>query len=199
MSRILAVAMICALTAFGASAADRGGQFAIEGAGLGTCDAFVKSRAAKNNAYFVFVGWMDGYLTAVNQYSPDTFDITPWESTDLLAALIDRHCKNSPQDNFFRVANSIVIELREERLREASPRILAKVGDKGVRMYRQTMRRVQEALKKRKHYKGTVDGRFGPATQNALEAFQRKQKIAVTGLPDQLTLLRLLREAPKGN
>ena len=54
------------------------------------------------------------------------------------------------------------------------------------------MRNVQQALKNRGFYVGAVDGLFGPKTQAALKTFQRKTGIAVTGLPDQPTLIKLL-------
>ncbi len=197
MKRLIFTLLVFLAAPLAAQAADSEGRFAIKGAGLGTCESFTKARAEKSNAYYVFGGWLDGYMTAVNQLTDDTFDMRPWESTELLLFLIDNHCKKNPKGNFFRIVNTIRVLLQDDRLRQASAVVEARVDDKMVRLYRETMRRVQTALTNRDRYQGAIDGSYGPMTRNAIEAFQADENIPVTGLPDQLTLLRLLRPRPK--
>lgn len=191
--QMTALALSCLLTPLTLAAADKEGNFAVEGAGLASCENFVAERAKKSNVYWMFGGWLDGYVTAINQFAPDTYDITPWETTDLLTALIENHCKQNPNHNFFFVANALAGRLMEERLQSKSPPVEAKAGNQSTMVYQETLRRAQQALKDRGHYSGTIDGLYGPQTQKALETFQQKQGLQVTGLPDQLTLLRLLR------
>lgn len=61
-------------------------------------------------------------------------------------------------------------------------------------LYKAVLQRVQESLAEHGHDVAT-DGAFGPQTQRALKAFQRENEIAVSGLPDQRTLLLLLKES----
>jgi len=193
MKRISFLLLCCLLVPATALGADKDGRFAVKGAGLGNCQAFVAAHKDKTNAYFVFGGWLDGYMTAVNKYSSDTFDIVSWESTELLAALINNHCQKNPNDNYFRVVDSMLVLLKEDRLRESSPLVSAEVDDRTVKVYRSTLRRIQLALRDLGHYDGAVDGQFGPKTQAAIAAYQKSQGMEPSGLPLQLTLLKLLR------
>lgn len=190
---LVALVLSGLLSPLALQAADTEGNFAVKGAGLASCEQFVAERGEKSNLYWMFGGWLDGYLTAINQFAPDTYDIAPWESTDLLAALIENYCKQNPEQNFFSIANALAGRLMEDRLQTQSPPVEAKARGQSIRLYQETLRRAQQALKDRGHYTGTVDGLFGPQTQQAIEDFQRKQGLKVTGLPDQLTLLRLLK------
>jgi peptidoglycan hydrolase-like protein with peptidoglycan-binding domain len=68
-------------------------------------------------------------------------------------------------------------------------------GETTILVYEETLRRVQKQLADRKLYNSRIDGKFGDGTRRALEAFQKAENIAATGLPDQLTLFRLSRPA----
>lgn len=182
----------------GARAADPSGTFAVDGIGTWTCQRYLDERAAQSNYYFMFGGWLDGYLTAINAYSPDTYDLTPWESTDLLMALMERNCKERPDEQFVGMAVALAKKLKETRLPAPSPVIDATAGGQTIKVYQATMAQVQQALLDGGFYSGGVDGQFGPMTQQAIEAFQGARQIPVTGLPDQITLLALLRPAKEG-
>lgn len=59
------------------------------------------------------------------------------------------------------------------------------------------LRAAQQALQARGYEVGPIDGIMGPLTQAALEAFQRKNAVTVTGVADEPTLRALgLRKAP---
>ena len=191
---ILAATLISTATFMSteARAADSGGQFAVEGIGGSTCESFVAAKSESSDAYWMFLGWLDGYMTGINQYAPETYDITPWQSQNLLAALFEKFCARNPGANFFAVANKMVVELRDDRLRESSAAIVAAVGERTIGLYRETLRRVQVRLEEGGHYQGEVDGLFGPKTRRALESYQKQVGLTVTGLPDQATLFRLL-------
>ncbi len=192
MRRALLSFLAAALMLLEARAADTGGQFAVEGVGRSTCEGFITAKSESSDAYWMFLGWLDGYMTGINQYSPETYDITPWQSQNLVAALIERFCETNPEANFFAVANGMIVELRDDRLRESSAPVVAKVGERTIGVYREILRRVQVLLKEGGHYKGEVDGLFGPKTRRALESYQKRVGLTVTGLPDQATLFKLL-------
>ena len=178
-----------------AFAADPAGSFAVDGIGTWTCQQYIEERGKQSNYYFMFGGWVDGYLTAINAYSPDSYDLTPWETTDLLMALIERNCKERPDEQFVGMVVAMAKKLKETRLAAPSPIIEASANGQSVKLYQDTMMKVQQALVDAGFYSGTVDGQFGPMSQSAIEAFQSARKLQVTGLPDQLTLLALLRPA----
>ncbi|MGH7390145.1 MAG: peptidoglycan-binding domain-containing protein [Candidatus Rokuibacteriota bacterium] len=198
MRQVVTALLWVALAAGAAHAADGEGRFSIRGAGLLACETYVKERSVQSKAYYVIAGWLDGYLTALNQFSPDTYDATPFESTELLTYVIDGHCKKHPQDRLFPLVNTILVRLKNERLRTFSPFVTVKVGERQTRVYEEVVRRAQQELARRGHYRGKVDGKFGPAVEQALAGFQRKEKLAATGFPDQATLWRLLRREPAG-
>ena len=192
MRRALLSFLAATLISLEARAADTGGQFAVEGVARSTCEGFITAKSESSDAYWMFLGWLDGYITGINQYLPETYDITPWQSQNLVAALIERFCETNPEANFFAVANGMIVELRDDRLRESSAPVVAKVGEHSIGVYRETLRRVQALLKEGGHYEGEADGLFGPNTQRALESYQKQNGLTVTGLPDQVTLFKLL-------
>ena len=194
MKSLLGLCLICVpLAGFGA---DSNGRFAIKGAGAAYCERYAKARADKSPEYNLYSGWVSGYLTAVNQYSKNTFDVASWESVGLLLALLDGHCVRNPKDRFYKVVESMSVALVKNQLDERSPPVEVKVGERKLVIYEEVLRRVQKVLAKAGFYEGEPDGQFGPGTRKAIEAFQREKKLEVTGTPDQRTLLRLFR--PKG-
>jgi hypothetical protein len=187
------LALLGSVVAFTASAADGTGSFSVRGAGLLTCDIFVKERAQQSRAYLMIGGWLDGYINGLNQYAPETYDIVSFESTELLAVIIAEHCQAHPKDRLFSVVNTIVIRLGDDRIRERSPLTAVKVGKYETRLYEETLRRVQRALSERGHFSGQLTGSWDDKTERALRAFQRASDLQATGFPDQKTLWRLLR------
>jgi len=184
--------LVALLAQTAANAADIEGAFSIRGAGLLTCDIYTEQRAAQSNAYLMIGGWLDGYITARNQFSEDTYDVTSYESTELLAAIIDNHCQNNPDDRLFSVVNSMLIKLNDERIRERSAFVTAEIDSREARLYRETVRRLQQQLEQKGFYEGDIDGLLSSSTISAIRAYQSDQRLEVTGFPDQTTLWRLL-------
>lgn len=57
---------------------------------------FSEARKEQDDVYFVTAAWVDGYITGVNQYAAGTYDISPFESTELLMAIVDHHRLEHP-------------------------------------------------------------------------------------------------------
>ena len=189
------LAAICLWTppAHGAAA---DGQFAVKGIGIQTCAQFTAGYAERSRGTFVFAGWIDGYISAVNRLQPGTFDAVPWQSIDLLLALINNHCASSPQERLFSVVHALLDFFAAQRLADSSPSVQAETGENKITVYQEVLRRAQRALSEAGVYADTPDGLFGPKTRAALEAYQTQQGLAKTGLPDQETLYRLLGPGP---
>ncbi len=192
--RLLLAALLvaAALVVAPARAADSEGRFAVKGAGVASCGKFVDLRAEKSKSVFVFVGWLQGYLSAFNQFTDDTYDVVSWERTEILLRAIERYCEKNRDQKFYAAAAGLANSLMPTRLKTVSERVKATSGKESVTVYREVLRRAQVALADRGFYFGEADGLFGPNTRVGIEAFQRAEKIKVTGLPDQITLLRLL-------
>jgi hypothetical protein len=58
-------------------AADSTNRFALRGVGLADCEHFLKAMKERKENVLVAGGWLEGYITAVNQFTPNTFDIAP--------------------------------------------------------------------------------------------------------------------------
>lgn len=187
--------LLCALliNAQAALAADASGNFAMKGAGFLPCKVYVAEREKKSRVYYMIGGWVEGFLSAHNKYSFDTYDVLSFESLELVLSVMQNHCQSNPADRLYAVLNSIVLKITPDRLEKESPRVEFKVGDRTGVLYRETIRRMQAELTRLGLYKDEVDGRFTDATSAALIAFQSDLEFETSGFPDQATLWRLFR------
>jgi hypothetical protein len=195
--RISALAMALTLAATAVRAADEEGSFAIKGAGVETCAAYLAARDRNPAAHAMFLGWLEGYLTAVNELSPGVFDVAFWRERGLLGALLEVNCRGEPDQRYGVVVRAMVKELKRSPLEEKSDLIEARIGERGVPLYRATLLKVEETLAARGIDPGEVDGRWDDAARRGLLEFQRSQdELTPTGLPDQATLAKLLGVQP---
>lgn len=174
-------------------AADKDNHYSIRGAGLLTCENYITEQDKKSDAYFMIGGWIDGFITGSNQHMSDTYDVTSFESTELLALIIRRYCKDNPNDRLYSVIHSIFSGLHNDRITKRSDLVNVRVGDKETHLYKEVIRRIQQRLTIRKFYTGQVNGQFSPALEKAISSFQNSQNMNPTGFPDQSTLWKLLR------
>lgn len=179
-----------ALVAFAppATAADRGGRFAVDGAGAAPCSYYLQARAKRDQRYFMYGGWIDGFFSGMNVYERATFDITPWQSTDLLAAAVAEDCRRRPRQTVAQAVAAVARNLMRARLRERSTLVLA--GN--VPIYAATLREAQLRLRALGHLTGPPTARWDRPTVAAFTAFQRARRLPVTGQPDQVSLYTLL-------
>ncbi len=187
-----ALALLICATPFAALGADKDGRFAIKGAGTASCERYLEERSKRSEPYYLIAGWLNGYITAANQYADETYDLAAWQNSKLLNALLETHCKTNPKQQIHLAVRAMIEGLRAERLRKMSMLVKAKSGEEEILLYQETLRRIQTKLANLGLYKGGADGQFGPGTRKALEAFQTKHKLKVTGLPDQTTIYMLL-------
>lgn len=175
-----------------AAAADSTGNFAVKGAGAAPCSLYLDAVAKKDQRFFMFAGWMEGMLTGINVYQTDTFDMVPWQSTDLLALAAAEACKRDPKASFHTAVVSVSRSLYNGRLRGRSDRIVLGKPPQQVALYAAVIAQAQTRLVALKLLKEKPTGKMSAATATALKAFQKANKLPETGLPDQITLYRLL-------
>lgn len=193
--RRLAIAFVAASLAGGVfagtwavRAADGAGNFAVKGVGLERCERFTAERAANSQTYWYFLSWLNGYLSAYNQYVPETYDITPRTSIANLASAFDVYCRQNPDRTFLEGAISLTQAVAARRM-QTRPAVVAQ---RPAALSREAVRRGQQALQDKGLYTGAIDGIMGPGTGEALKAFQRSQNLDETGVFDPPTLARLL-------
>jgi hypothetical protein len=186
------VAASILLPAAAAHAADAENRFAIKGAAVAPCSQFIEVFDAKSDDVLLFAGWISGFVTAINQVTPKTFDIAPWQSTEVMLFLMRDLCGRTPDQQFYRVAGNMAGLLAQDKLENFSDPVNIKNGEFKTVLPKAVVAKVQEELKARNFYTGGIDGAFGPGTQTAIEAFQKQQQIEQTGIPDQQTLVRLM-------
>lgn len=192
---VASVLLTSLLLSQGAFAADNKGQFAIRGAGILTCAIYEKEREAKSEAYLMTAGWIDGYISGSNQYAPETYDILSFETTELLTAILAKHCKEHPKDRVFAVLKTLFMKLHQDRMQSLSRKTDIVVGERKGSLYVEVVKRVQKTLASRGLFKGKITGNYDQTTIDAMKEFQGSVKLNPTGFPDQITLWRLLRDS----
>ncbi|ANK79459.1 MAG: hypothetical protein TEF_00650 [Rhizobiales bacterium NRL2] len=192
----IAIASAAALAAAAtpATAADGQGRFAVKGAGQVSCQKFIQMRQNKDSReYAMTQGWIQGYLTASNRHMPDTFDLTPWQSTELIATLIEESCQGGSDARLAAMAGAVAQGLSEHRLDSNSPTQQFSVAGQNYVMHKATIAQMQRRLQDMGAYNGAIDGSFGPNTQGAIQKFQSAvDGLDATGAPTQVTLFYLL-------
>lgn len=195
MIRTLLSGFVVGVTLAASAAATAGtpaGTFSVRGAGLIDCATYLTEQQKQSPAYMMMGGWMDGYITGVNQYAPDTYDATSFESTELFAELVKNYCKDHPQVRLFAVMNSIVQQIWGRRITQPSPLVTVRLGEQHVQLYRETILRIQQQLREKGLLKSEPTGQFDAATVTALSEFQKTLKgYKASGFPDQATLFQL--------
>jgi len=170
------------------AAADAGGRFAVDGAGRQSCARFSAAQEARGPALTMFAGWIDGYLTGFNHFNDDTFDVTPWQTVDLLVLKMARYCAEHPEERFIDALNKLIVVLAPQRLTEESPLTAVSANGLNVLLYTAQVDRIVEALAAQGFLEpGAADG-LDAAGARALRAFQADRSLPESGLPDQATL-----------
>jgi len=194
LAMVLVLAMVLALVlpTGPALAADRNGEFSSRGLGILTCQRYLDDRAGGTEAYAFYRSWLNGYLSAYNQFRPETFDISAGAPIEQLAEAVARICESEPERPFWAAASRLTRLLDDRRLTVKPELVNLTAGENTVTVTKAQVRRVQQALKDRGYQVGVVDGLYGGNTRRALEAFQQSEALPVTGLPDAATVAKLL-------
>ncbi len=175
-------------------AGDENGRFAVKGAGSISCESYIAIKEKRSRDYYVFVGWLEGYLTAANQHKKGTYDLSPWQSPELLMMAISKHCSKTPKKGFITAVNDMIKVLEQEKLEQASEIVAMTSEGKQTFVYKSILKKIQERLSTQGFFAGAIDGTFTPPLRDAIKAYQKKKNIVPSGLPDQITLFHLFRK-----
>ncbi|NNM01516.1 MAG: peptidoglycan-binding protein [Gammaproteobacteria bacterium] len=174
-------------------AADSDGNYMVKGAGTADCATFAASVKQRDQRFFSFAGWIEGYLSGMNRYEGDVYDLVSWQSTDLLMASLSKYCEQNPQMNFHTAVTNLAGSLKRNAIEENTPLVPIDAGDgRAYLLYEKAIRRLQARLRLHGLYEGELTGSYGDTTRDAVRRFQESKGLAATGLPDQETLSYLL-------
>lgn len=189
---IAAVSILMTCLCVPSHAADGEGKFAAKGAARKSCSQFLESAQDKSSDYLLYGGWVEGYISGYNQFQPENYDITPWQTTELLMILLRQHCSANPQVRFLDATNSLIKAFFPIRLEQESPIIAIKVGEGTTYHFHEILLRAEQRLKFLGYFEGEPDGKtFTEEDTRAFAAYQQKHGLKVTGVPDQHTLASL--------
>lgn len=171
---------------------DKNNTYAIEGAGIASCSKFIETANTKDKHYYIYGGWVEGYLTATNQYQEETFDLTPWQSTQLILKIIESICLNNPKAKFHQVLNNLVPELSKQRI-DIGGKFIDINGKRKYIFQEEVILRMKKALTQKQLFSGDYSTEYNDELINAVIKFQKKINQKATGLPDQTTLFELFK------
>lgn len=191
IGKFLAVLSVSLLMSFNSIAADSDGKFAVKGAGRKTCEQFVETAKLKNSDLYLYGGWIEGFVSAYNQHQPNTYDVTPWQTTELMLFLLQEHCKKHPETRFLTAVNGIFKALHPIALTKESPVSKVSVEDTHAYFYVDVIKQVQQRLTALDFYTGEIDGNYNNELVKALAKYQQKFGLSVTGYPDQQSLTHM--------
>lgn len=177
---------------FSLFASDVNNRFMAKGAGLSNCDQFLSAAESKGKKYHMYGGWVDGYITSYNQLRDETFDVAPWQSTDYLIGIIAEFCKDNRNASFYQATAFMVNALDKNKLTKHSPLLTIKSEGEKLLVHEAVLKQVQDVLSQTGYYKSDELGGFNKKTEDAIRQFQKDNALKPTGLPDQLTLIKLL-------
>ena len=100
---------------------DARGAYTILGVGNESCSHFVRERQQSIGAYpdHRYLYWVTGYLTAVNEQTPETNNIAGFTDIYGLMTWLETYCKKSPLTPFPVAVKALVTSLYPERTTHA--------------------------------------------------------------------------------
>lgn len=190
---IIGVLLVSILLTFTiATAGDRQGRYAIKGAGAENCSTYTAIRKANKPETYMYMGWLQGWLSNENRHSKETFELASWQHTATLLAAMNAYCNDNPERPFVTGAEALITSMRADRLKTSSLQVNAEADGRSVSLYATTLRRLQEQLHKLDFLKSQPDGLFGSTTRDAIRSYQAQHGMKQTGLPDQAVLQQLV-------
>jgi len=186
--RFLPVALLALLVPGALPAADTSGEFAVDGVGSRPCSDFTEAQATNPDLVIAFAGWTTGFITGVNVFRQQTFDLTPFQPTELLLGKMAKYCAANPDEAYVNALGKLVASLMPGRLQTGSELVRAGVGDKAVFVYRSVLEDVHARLVTDGFALSLDQAEFDTAFAEALVRYQAAKGLPQTGLPDLATM-----------
>lgn len=165
----------------------------MESLGARPCSELVAASKDDQALYAGFGAWIGGYLTAANAYEDDTFDLTPWQPIEFATAQVTAGCKSEPESSVAQAVVGYVNYLKTNRLRSSSELIRVRAGQKAVFLYKDVLTDIRARLTEKGATITDPEGTYGATFGQAVMAYQQRNNLGQSGLPDTPTLVHLYR------
>jgi len=195
--RITAVALLAGVGVSPAQAATETGDFEVYGWGARDCTAIVTILDGEQGAQArgQLAEWISGYISARNRVVDGYYDLTPIKSQYPLVALARNICTNNADQLFESVVDAMMSTFSKLALSENSPIAQLSRNGRSATLNESTLLKVQQFLiAKEMLEEGSADGKYGPKTAEAIEAWQEGVGLTATGLPDIATLFLMAQQ-----
>src|SRR5688572_4084413 len=92
----------------GALAADGQGTYVVRGLGAQPCSEYVKAVQGGQNSSHDYLVWLEGYLSAINKLTPDTFESLPVVAIGHTGSIIYGSCVKQPKVRLELVVDAVL-------------------------------------------------------------------------------------------
>ena len=173
-----------------ALAADADGRFKIDGVGSLKCDRLVAAMNGDDATLLAaFASWTEGFVTGVNAFQPDTFDVTPWQTTPVVLQKMKVFCQANPDTVYIDGLGKLIAVLKPARQTVSADLVQLRHADRAVTLPSTVLAEVRTVLEQSLATPlATPPGGFDDAFSTALIGYQSAHALPETGLPDQATL-----------
>ena len=187
MLKVLTLLILTGVTA-GAYGKDGNGQFVLKGEGNATCAQFIDAATNSEPQLAGFGGFVNGYTSAYNQISDETFDVWPWQTIDTILLIALQRCRQSPDMQFGSVVMQLTQYLARNRLSQSAVLVDVKGTDgrRAFSLYAPVMEELKQRLEARGYNADDV--------YSGLMRFKNDIRAANTPNIIQVLLLRLFSE-----
>ena len=122
---LLAVVALCGWPAQSQGLPDEKGNYEKLGVGNLECGVWTQARQT-GDVYAVWwktliLGWVQGFVSGFNLYSPDTIDINERSDAETIAGWVDTYCQEHPHDDIAGAAEAFLHKSKKKPLRTGSP------------------------------------------------------------------------------
>lgn len=192
-SQILAIWLCLGALPLVAYAADDNGNFAIKGGGLQSCQALIKAFEGQTDDLKLYAGWIDGYLTGLNQFTDQTYDFAAWQTSDTLLGMTYSVCQEMPDETRMMDAFIEIVRLIQPGRIVTEDGMIALLHEgQGTAVYEKVLDSLKSRLQDLGYEPGINIG-FEKETAQAIALYQKDAGLPQSGLPDQQTLYNLFR------
>ena len=129
-----------------AQAADSQGNFAVKGVANVSCKDYAASAAQGGPELSQYLGHVNGYVSAYNALSVNTFDVLSWQSVDTILLLLLSRCDKHPEVKFGAMLTTLLGYLHEHRVQAVASRVALGPKENSLYLYEPVFKELTQRL-----------------------------------------------------